>query len=71
MTIAKAKPLSIAKVAAFGAVVGALYGFVKIYLDARGTGADGLGSIVGGAIGGAVVGAVVSFIRNWWVARTK
>lgn len=71
MPIATVKPLSIVKMAAFGAVIGAVYGFVKIYLDAGGTGTDGLGSIVGGAVGGAVVGAVVSFIRNWWVTRAK
>ena len=53
MPIATAKPLSILKMAAFGAVVGALYGFVRTYLGAGVTGADGLGSIVGGAIGGA------------------
>lgn len=71
MPIATAKPLSIVKMAAFGAVVGALYGFVRTYLGAGVTGVDGLGSIVGGAVGGAVVGAVVSLIRNWWVTRAK
>jgi len=70
MPTTEAKPVSIIRLAVFGAVIGVLYGLSTAYFGSSGVGWD-VSTIVGGGIGGAIVGILVGLIRSWWVGRTR